>query len=184
MTVLADKNTRYRAFVAALEAAQCDLRAYVCYLLGNTDAADDVVQETNLTLCQEWESYDTSRPFLAWAKTLAYYQVMTYLKTASREKVIFDETAVDFLAVLDARDDGGADVAVRQAYWLEEGLKTLPHRDRSLINFRYRHRYSLTRLSRRYRMSVASLSFVLIRIRKKLGTFIARKMREEERYGL
>ena len=80
-----DKNTRYRAFVTSLEATQCDLRAYVCYLLGNQSAVDDVVQETNLTLCQEWEAYDPSRPFLAWAKTLAYYQVMTYLKTVSRE---------------------------------------------------------------------------------------------------
>jgi len=156
----------------------------VSYLLGNTDAVDDVVQETNLTLCQEWERYDASRPFLPWAKTLAYYQVMTHLKTVSREKVLFDETVVDFLAVMDSADENDEALSERQLHWLEEGIKALPSRDRSLINFRYRHRYTLTRLSRRYRMSVASLSLALIGIRKKLGLFITAKMREEEKYGL
>lgn len=184
MSDIADKSVRYRTFVDALGGAQCDLRAYVSYLLGNTAAVDDVVQETNLTLCQEWERYDATRPFLPWAKTLAYYQVMTYLKTASREKVLFDETVVDFLAVMDTRAEDGEAVADRQLHWLEEGIKTLPQRDRSLINFRYRHRYTLIRLSRRYQMSVATLSLVLIGIRKKLGVFITVKMREEGKYGL
>jgi len=180
-----DKAARYRAFVAALEAAQCDLTAYLCYLLGNPTDADDVVQETNMTLCREWERYDPDRPFLAWAKTVAYYQAMTWLKTVSREKVVFDETAVDFLAVMDAREEVSADAPLdRRSYWLQEGLKALPHRHRALVNFRYSRHYSLARLSRRYNMSVASLSFLLIRIRKRLGDFIAQKTREEGRYGL
>ena len=184
MTEDPDKTKRYRQFISELEASQCDLRAYVCYLLGNPSDVDDVVQEANLTLCQEWEAYDASRPFVAWAKTVAYYQVMTYLKTVSREKVIFDETAVDFLAVMDQRAETDGEFGARQAYWLAQGIKALPHHQRSLVNFRYRHNYSLARLSRRYKMSVASLSFLLIRIRKQLGDFITHKMREEDSCGV
>jgi len=180
-----DKAKRYRAFVAALEAAQCDLAAYLCYLLGNPSDVDDVVQETNMTLCREWERFDPERPFIAWAKTVAYYQAMTWLKTVSREKVVFDETVVDFLAVMDSREEeAGADETERRTYWLGEGLKTLPREHRSLVNFRYRRHYTLAQLSRRYKMSVASLSFLLIRIRKQLGDFIVKKMREENGYGL
>ena len=170
----------YKRFVRTLEAIQTDLRAAVAYLMGNSGAVDDVTQETNLVLMKEWERWDPARPMIAWARTVAYYQVMKWLKTASREKVVFDESAVEMLAETLADEHGTeAEFAEARARALESELAALSRRERAILKFRYERGYTLERLGRRYHMSIAAVSLLLARLQHNLGVAIRKRLHEE-----
>ncbi len=42
--------------------------------------ADDVAQEVRIALWNEFDDYDPEKDFGAWARTIAYYEVLTYRK--------------------------------------------------------------------------------------------------------
>ena len=78
-------------FIQHLTGCQSQLYAYVCALLGSSEAASVVLQETNLILWEKVADYDPSRPFLPWAYRFAYFQVLAYRKGVSRDRLLFDE---------------------------------------------------------------------------------------------
>ena len=50
-----------------------------------------MLQETNLDLWRKASTYDASRPFLPWVRTIAHYQVLTFRKKQSRSHLFFDD---------------------------------------------------------------------------------------------
>ncbi len=59
---------------------QCErrLESYVLALVPNWEDAEDILQETKLRLWEQYEEYDATKDFGAWACTIAYYQVLTH----------------------------------------------------------------------------------------------------------
>ncbi|HRR33022.1 MAG TPA: sigma factor [Kiritimatiellia bacterium] len=84
-------NTAREIVMRDLAEAQFSLFGYICALTGHSQDARDILQDTNLRIWKEAERYDEKRPFLAWAKTLAVYEIMTYRKRLSRERLVFDD---------------------------------------------------------------------------------------------
>jgi len=70
-------------FKRQVMAAQSDLFSFIALMVGNTSDAWDVLQNTNLALMKKAEQYDSGRPFQAWAKSIAYYEVLTCHKRIS-----------------------------------------------------------------------------------------------------
>jgi RNA polymerase sigma-70 factor (ECF subfamily) len=87
------------AFVRQLTDAQFALLSYIMLLTGSSADARDILQDTNLTIIKDAAHYRVGTPFLAWAKTLAYYQVLTYRKKKSRDRLVFDDEVFDRLSV-------------------------------------------------------------------------------------
>ena len=74
-----------------LTGCQSQLYAYICSLTGNSIAAQNVLQEANLVLWDKAAEFDPSRPFLPWAYTFAYMQVLAWRKKRRRDRLVFDE---------------------------------------------------------------------------------------------
>lgn len=161
------------SFVRALTGAQLDLYASICVMLGNREAAKDVLQDTNVALMKHALEYDEGRAFLPWAKAFAFNQARTYRKRESRSPMVFDDdlvTAVAEEAIDDTAESG------RELELLETCLEKLTAAQKKLIQAHYFQRESVERISERMTRSAISVYVQIHRIRRLLGACIEGKM--------
>ena len=85
-------------FITHLTAAQPSLWAYVFSLLPDHGAAQDVLQETNLTLWRKANEFQTGTSFLAWSCQVAYFHVLSHRRRVRRDRLVFDEEVLAYLA--------------------------------------------------------------------------------------
>lgn len=112
------------AYDAALRGIAPIVRAYARVRLGDT-LADDVVQETLLTVHRARHTYDPSRPLGPWLVAIAHSRVVDAARRVrrreAREDVLVDEPAV------------AAGVAETRGPDLTRALAQLPPRQRLVI---------------------------------------------------
>jgi RNA polymerase sigma-70 factor (ECF subfamily) len=152
--------------------AQRDLFSFVALLLGNTADAKDVMQETNLALLKKAAQYEVDRPFRAWARSIAYYEVLTFRQKQRRERLVFDDEMLDQVSarVMDAEED--EERLARRSAALSACLAKLTRFQRSLVDRRYYARASVSQLARQQDCTEAAVSTLLYRIRKCLADCI------------
>jgi RNA polymerase sigma-70 factor (ECF subfamily) len=152
-------------YVQLLTGAQSRLYAYICCLVGESAAASDVLQETNLALWDKAGEYDPGRPFLPWAYRVAYLQVLAYRKTCARSRLVFDEELVSELAEqVESRDADGD----RRLEALGDCIDKLPGPRREMLDRRYRDGDSVDQMAERLRKAPNVVAASLYRIRKML----------------
>lgn len=150
-------------YVCTLMGAQVNLYAFICMLLGNRDAAKDILQDTNVMLITHADEYDAKRAFLPWAKAFAYNQVKAHLKRKSRSRLVFDLELVNAIAeetVARPEEDAGKTLEL-----LECCMERLTPDQKELIQARYFRRESAESLATRLKRSVVSVRVQTHRIR-------------------
>jgi RNA polymerase sigma-70 factor (ECF subfamily) len=164
-------------FVQRLTAAQFALKAYITFLVGNPEDAKDVLQEVNVTLWKEAGAYDFGRPFLAWAKTVAWWQVKTFRTRQARDRLVFDE---ELLARVAAEGGGDEEEMARMLEALEHCVERLTAGQKALLRQRYAQGRGIAAIAGALRRSADAVSMLLYRIRDKLGQCVERRLAEEE----
>lgn len=149
-------------YVAKIIGMQTQLYAYILALLSNGDAADDVLQETNLVLCRKADHFEKGTSFEAWAFCIARTQCFAYWKTRSRDRLELDDAVIAQLAsraeeLLASSDD--------RVVALRECLGAMPAQHRELLESRYELGGSVKRLARRLGRAEGTISQSLYRIR-------------------
>lgn len=161
--------------VQQITAAQSSLYAFILTLMAGQEGAADVLQETNMKLCRELHRYDTSRPFLPWAMTLARFEVMAWRTRQSRSRLILDNEVVELLAeeIADGHND-------RELVALESCLAGLPPRQQELVAARYDQGETVRAIAKRLGQPENALAALLYRIRKALHDCITTKLAQED----
>jgi RNA polymerase sigma-70 factor, ECF subfamily len=114
--------------------AEPAVQAYVFSAVAGFQDAEDVVQQVALTAARQFDEYDPSRPFVAWALWLAKSRIVDHYRRQGRERLLFSEPLLDRLAEV---------LAERQPQWLlqhaamEGRLDQLPEKSRQLLELRY-----------------------------------------------
>jgi RNA polymerase sigma-70 factor, ECF subfamily len=85
-------------FVRLLASHERRLYAYILSLHPNWSDAEDIFQETNVRLWRDFDNFDPTTNFAAWATSIAYYQVLTWRKRVSRNHLVFDDELLQFIA--------------------------------------------------------------------------------------
>src|SRR5258708_34795217 len=85
-------------FIRELTAAQSSLWAYVLTLHPEHAAAQDILQQTNLTLWRKAGEFQPGTNFLAWACKAAYFHVLTYRRGMRRDRLVFNDEVFAYLA--------------------------------------------------------------------------------------
>lgn len=129
-------------FMNQLVLAQSELTAFVTAMLPfHAEAVADLVQETNLALVSEASRYDTSKPFVPWALTLAKQKIRSYLRDAKRERVLFSSDTVDQLSDVYTDDstleDETSDEHLSLLERLRECRAKLKDREKKLLSLFY-----------------------------------------------
>ena len=156
------------SFVSQLTKAQFELKVYIAALVCDLQDVEDILQETNIYIWRKADTYDSSRPFLPWAKTLAKYQVLRWRKDIKRNRIVLDEAAVDFLSN-NALSDVDHDL---QMLALRRSLRRLEGGEFDLLKSKYAARKSISELANEFRTTEGAIVSRLFRIRKFLQTSI------------
>jgi len=149
-------------FIRELTTAQPRLFAFVVALVGNTDAAADVMQETNITLCRRWQEYALGTQFMSWACAVARFKVLEYRRAARREAVVFGGPLLDELAI---EAEQATQNENERASTLGECLNKLRPQQRDLIRLRYEQGLSVQALAKSEGRSARGMAVTLFRLR-------------------
>lgn len=164
-------------FVTRLTEAQFSLFHYISLLLGDEEATRDVLQETNLDIWRKAATYDESRPFMPWARALARYQVLTYRKKQSRNRLLFDDELLETVMAYAETDEDVERFAHLHGFQ-KSCMERLNHFQRAVVEARYLRKESLSGIARKHACSVPAVGMALLRIRRALSACIRKKMTE------
>ncbi|QDU56652.1 RNA polymerase sigma factor CnrH [Aeoliella mucimassa] len=170
------ESDKHRVFINRLTGAQQRLYAYIYTQLGPGPNVDDVLQETNLSLWENADSYDPSRPFMPWAYQFAYNRVRAYRASLSRSRLIFDEKLLAMLHETFTESPLAGDSPLEA---LQGCVERLSKDQKQLLGERYEGERSLTDLAKQLGESITCLTSRLHRIRRDLARCIQGKMAAE-----
>lgn len=163
-------------FVGLLARDERRLSGYVLALVPNWHDADEVLQETKIRLWEQFDQYDPSKDFGAWACTVAHYVILAQRKTSQRKHARFSPQFFDVMAVEAELISLEADS--RHAA-LMECLETLDRPSRDLIAQCYSRRMTIKSVAISLGRSISGTQKAVARIRHKLQECIERKLRRK-----
>lgn len=166
--------------VRLIKEAQRLLYYHILSICPNHDAVDDILQETNRVLWEKRASFEQGTNFVAWARVVARFQTMSFLKTrAGKSWLRFDSDLVDSLC--QDNETQHDHVLEKRTTGLKECMRKLSAEDREFLEYRYEHQLSLKRISKQTSRSEGSLKQVYLRIRNKLKECIDRFMQSDSK---
>lgn len=165
-----EKSTEEQ-FVQALTSSQAPLLAYISCLLGDVHDANTVLQETNLVLWRKANEFPEIKNFLAWARGVAYFQALAFLRDHKRDKLIFSQEVIEHLvAEREEIDFDERRLALRDCVAQLEGKK------RELIQKRYTASKRIGLIAKELQMSEGSVKMALKRIRVSLMKCVNKRL--------
>lgn len=168
-----DRRSQSERFVELLGSQERQLLPYVYSLTGDWNDAEEVAQRVRLKLWNQFEQYDESLSFGAWARAIAFYEVLTYRKEKSRRPVSLSDVALsklsttyeEIVATLDDRQEA-----------LQECLQKLAPKEQKFVAEYYANLGNSAELSNAKGLSVAALRQRLYRVRKILFGCVERNL--------
>ena len=155
-----DKNSQ--DFIKLLTQAQPSLYAYILSLVFNEAQAEDLLQETNITLWEKAEQFTAGTNFVAWTYRVAYFKVLAHRRTMARDRNMFNEELLDYLA---ERQLNRSDLLDRRREALQECLQKLSAYQQKLLKARYKIGGSIKTIATQKGCSAGVISQTLYRIR-------------------
>ena len=158
-------------FVRLMTEHQGRLFGYIYSLLGDPDAANDVLQEANVVLWRDSKEFQLGSNFKAWAFRIAHFQVMAWRQRQIRDRLVFEDDMVEVLSFA-ARD--AAETYDARQQLLSGCLEKLTPLHREMIRRRYAEGTPLGALAKERGMTANAVMQALFRIRQSLMHCVAR----------
>jgi len=162
-----------QAFPELLASHQQRLMSYIVSLLGNADAAWEVLQESNRVLLEKRGDFQTGTSFLNWALTVAQFQTMAWLRDQKRSRMIVTSEIVELMA-----DEAVAlnVEASSEQQALKQCLESLSSGHRELVDLRYSKGLKLADLAEQTGRSVSAMKQLFFRLRSSLAECIEQRL--------
>ncbi len=151
---------------------QIQLMGYIYAMVHNLEDAEDVYQQTSIVLWRKFDDYTPGSDFLAWAATIARYEVLNFVRTKKTRDRYFSDGLISEIAA-DQNEDAAAEGDERRAA-LVGCVEKLPESDRRLIEQCYAGSQSVRQVAEDLDRPVKSVYASLSRIRRVLSACITR----------
>ena len=152
-------------FVELMTSFQGRMYAYIMSLMADPDAANDILQETNLVLWKKSGEYQMGTNFKAWCFRIANFRVMAYRQRKMRDRLVFDDDIMMTLTVEAGVLDDTYEIRQKQ---LTHCMAKLPDRQRDLIERRYSIGASIKKIAEDLKSTANSITQALFRARTNL----------------
>jgi len=156
---------------------QRSLYGYVFSLVGSSEAADEILQETNLLICKKINQFDGNVKFITWACEIARYKVLEYQKKTQTRNLSLDTDLLEQISKQAAH-------LAAQVDWrlplLRDCMEELSPKDRKLIEDRYSQGATVQSLAEARKRSSGGIRVALHRIRTMLLDCVEWKLAREE----
>ena len=154
--------------------AQPAVSAFLTSVVRDFRDRDDVLQDVAVAVVESFDRWDSGRPFVAWAMGIARNQVGLYLRRRRRDRRVleFDPETMDSLAVVFS---AVPEVGEPRLDFLQECLKSLEGRARTICELRYEQDLKPAAISEAIGMTANAVAKSLQRIREQLRICIDHK---------
>ncbi|MFT5857289.1 MAG: RNA polymerase sigma-70 factor (ECF subfamily) [Verrucomicrobiales bacterium] len=155
-----------RDFEALFEDQELAFRIYAKALLPSWDAVDDVMQSASLVMWRKMTELGSAEGFLPWRKVVVRFTALKYLRSRSREPLVFDPDLIELLVQEEEALDE-PNLAQRQSA-LSRCIEALSSVSRQLVLSPYKGHGNLTKLAEASGRTRNSVYKQIRRIRAKL----------------
>ena len=155
-------SAAYEQFIRVFAHNESGLRAIVRSLLPGREDADEVMQETCVVLWRKFADFDRGDNFLAWACTIARFEVLKHRRRLARDRHVFNVELLELLAD-EAAGDMGRRLQELQA--LDQCIQHLGPQQRELVTACYANGIKIKDVAEELGRSATSLYKALNRIR-------------------
>jgi RNA polymerase sigma-70 factor, ECF subfamily len=156
---------------------QRSLYSFIYSLVGSSEAADEILQETNLLICKKISQFDGKVKFITWACEISRYKVLEYQKKSHSRNLNLDAPLLEQLAKQACK-------IAAQVDWrlpvLRECMEELTPTARKLIEDRYSYGATVQTLAKAHGRSTGGVRVALHRIRTLLLECVEWKLVREE----
>ncbi len=121
---------KHQKFAEEMVRAQARLFGYILSLVPHRADAEEIFQQSSLTLWENWDRYDQSLDFFPWACGIAHNHVRNFVRKRQRRPICLDADMVEVLADRSRKlqqDD------LSRINFLRQCIKELPERNRNAI---------------------------------------------------
>lgn len=160
-------------FIRLFTQAQRPLYLSILPLVRSPTDAEEILQETNIVILNKWQQFQAGSNFLAWARTIARFEVFRFRRRSFHRIQLLDEDVLQLLAQQIEQDSLELELQ-REA--LRECLTRLRDEDRDLIQQRYAPGASGEAVAERLGRPANSVYQSLGRIRRVLLECVRRRL--------
>lgn len=153
---------------------QSSVKTFILSLRPDFATADDILQETFLTVTRKAESFQHGSNFIAWVFAIARFKVMEAGRRHPRETDLAD----DVLDVL-AAEAPPADFFDTRLTALLNCLDRLAPRAREIVRLRYQEEHGPGEIAVRLNWKAAAVNVALARARQRLRNCVQAQAREQ-----
>ena len=163
-------------FVLELTQVQQRLFGYIYRRLANRDQTQEVLQQTNLVLCRKADDFELGTNFNGWAFTVAHYQILSYRKSLSRNRLVFTDEVV---AAIDERENEN-EMREGVLSHLRHCLETMSSDNQIFIKLRYEGGLSMKQIATEVGKTVGAVKVKLHRLRRSLRDCVQNRLQEKQ----
>jgi RNA polymerase sigma-70 factor (ECF subfamily) len=176
-TQQADVSTAaQQQFLSLFLRSQREIFRYVAALVPNMTDAEDIVQQTALSLWEKFDAYDPEKPFTPWACRFALNKTRQWIERRQRWQALLDRGLAEELA---QRRQELEPLIDQRLKCLETCMQKLPLEQRLLLEGYYYERTDVEELSKRSHRTVAGTYKMLQRIRHSLQACVESRVNPE-----
>ncbi len=167
---------KHQQFAQRLVRNQNKVFRYVVSMVVNRADAEEIFQQTCLTLWENWEQYDPALDFLPWACGFAYNHIRNHRRKMENRQVLLDRDVVE---QLQQRALGRQPSLDDRRAALLACLEELPEEQRTSIESYYERRQTVEQIAEQRSATPNAIYKMLRRIRTALFQCITRRLAAE-----
>ncbi|MEX0867255.1 MAG: sigma-70 family RNA polymerase sigma factor [Pirellulales bacterium] len=168
---------KHQLFAERLVREQHRVFRYVVSLVPNRADAEEIFQQTCLTLWENWERYDPSLDFFPWACGIAHNHWRNYYRKMENSQLLLDEAVMEQLHLRSVERQQQRPDIRRDA--LLACLQELPSGQREVVESYYGGSRTIQQIADVRSSTPNAIYKLLRRIRTALHNFISRRIEEE-----
>lgn len=164
-----DQADAQQRFLSLFLRSEREIFRYVAALVPNVTDAEDLVQQTALSLWEKFDAYDPNQPFTPWACRFALNKTKQWIERRRRWQALLEAGLAEELA---RRREELRPELERRLKHLEGCLSKLPEEHRFIVEGYYYRRDGIEKLAEHSGRTVAATYKTLQRIREALQACI------------
>src|SRR3954470_21953042 len=125
-----DVAAAQQRFLSLFLRSEREIFRYVAALVPNVADAEDIVQQTALSLWEKFDAYDSNQPFTPWACRFALNKTKQWIERRQRWQALLEGGLAEELA--QRREDLRSEMETRLRH-LEGCVNKLPEGQRSIV---------------------------------------------------
>lgn len=168
-------SDRQEEFIGLLNGAHTLLLRYIMSLVVNRHDAEDILQRASMVMWRRFATYESGTDFIAWATTVAFYEVRNFQRTLGRSRVTFDDELMQILAAERALDVRRASPQLEA---LEHCIQKLDPSGRNLVRAVYVQGLEVGEYAERQGLARQTVYNKLNLIRRSLVECVQRRLAE------